>query len=127
MKTRITHILLAYLWLIEHDLFMSRHDFGSLHRRLKVFPVRQVTADTNTTAVLSLALDIACCFYPRQPLCLQRSVVLVKMLRRNGIPAHMVIGAQKLPFKAHAWVEVEGHILNDRLASREKFFILEVC
>jgi hypothetical protein len=49
------------------------------------------------------------------------------MLRRNGIPAHMVIGAQKLPFKAHAWVEVEGHILNDRLASREKFLVLEEC
>jgi hypothetical protein len=39
----------------------------------------------------------------------------------------MIIGAQKLPFKAHAWVEVDGEIINDRLASREKFLILEVC
>jgi hypothetical protein len=39
----------------------------------------------------------------------------------------MIIGAQKLPFRAHAWVEVDGHILNDRLASREKFLVMEVC
>jgi hypothetical protein len=38
-----------------------------------------------------------------------------------------VIGAQKLPFKAHAWVELDGVIIDDRLASREKFFILEEC
>jgi hypothetical protein len=60
-------------------------------------------------------------------LCLERSSVLVKMLRRRGLPAHMVIGAQKLPFKAHAWVELDGAIINDRLVSREKFHVLEVC
>jgi hypothetical protein len=39
----------------------------------------------------------------------------------------MIIGAQKLPFKAHAWVEIDGAIIGDRLASRERFLVLEVC
>jgi hypothetical protein len=39
----------------------------------------------------------------------------------------MVIGVQTMPFKAHAWVEVGGQIVNDRLASREKYLVLEVC
>jgi len=26
----------------------------------------------------------------------------------------MVIGAQSLPFEAHAWVEVDGRVINDR-------------
>jgi hypothetical protein len=49
------------------------------------------------------------------------------MLRENGVAAQMVIGAQKLPFKAHAWVEVDGVIVNDRLASTENFLVLERC
>jgi hypothetical protein len=125
--TRIVFILRAYIGLISHDIFMSRHGFASLHNRVKGFPQRRAGADAKGTEVLSFALDVACCFYPKQALCLQRSAVLVRMLRANGIPAHMVIGAQKLPFKAHAWVEVDGHIINDRLASREKFLVLEVC
>jgi len=125
--TRITLLLQAYCGLIAHDLFMSRHDFASLHQQVKAFPTRQVTADSNLTEIVASAFDIACCFYPRQAMCLQRSAVLVKMLRRHGIPARMVIGAQKLPFKAHAWVEVDGRVIHDRLATREKFLVLEVC
>lgn len=125
--TRIALILQAYAGLIAHDLFMSRHDFASLHQRVKAIPVRRVTADSSVTEAVASALDIACCFYPKQALCLQRSAVLVKMLRRHGIPARMVIGAQKLPFKAHAWVEVDGEVVHDRLALREKFLRLEVC
>ena len=26
----------------------------------------------------------------------------------------MILGAQKLPFKAHAWVEVNGRAINER-------------
>jgi hypothetical protein len=125
--TRIDLILRAYFGLIAHDFFMSRHDFASLNRRVREFTLRQGTAGTSATETVRFALDVACCFYPRRALCLQRSAVLVKILRAHGIPAHMVIGAQKLPFKAHAWVEVDGKIVNDRLASREKFLVLEIC
>lgn len=117
----------AYLLLIAHDAFMARHDLAALHRQIKSFPQRTIEPHAGAAELVSHALNVACAFYPKQALCLQRSAVLVKMLRRRGVPAHMVIGAQKLPFKAHAWVEVNGTIVNDRLASREKFHVLEVC
>jgi Transglutaminase-like superfamily len=120
-------IVEAYLRLIVHDAFMRKHDFAALHRQIKMFPLRTNKPNHSHTQLVSDALDIACVLYPRQVLCLQRSAVLVKMLRRHGVLAQMIIGAQKLPFKAHAWVEVDGQIVNDRLASRETFLILEVC
>jgi hypothetical protein len=117
----------AGIELIAHDIFMARHDFASLHCRVKAFPLRKVASESHAIETVSSSLDIACAFYPKQALCLQRSAVLVKMLRRKGVAARMIIGAQKLPFKAHAWVEVDGNIINDRLAAREKFLVLEVC
>jgi hypothetical protein len=120
-------ILQAYIFLLFHDMFMWRNDFAALHKRVKAFSIRNESSDPQVTEVVSAALDIACCFYPRQALCLQRSSVLVEMLRRHGVRAHLVIGAQKMPFKAHAWVEVDGSVINDRLASREEFLVLEVC
>ena len=125
--TRITLVLRAYSDLIAHDIFMSRHDFSGLLRRVKGFPLRRTTAGSNAIEAVTVALDLACCFYPKQVLCLQRSAVFVRLLRSYGIKAHMLIGAQKMPFKAHAWVEVDGQIINDRLASRENFLVLEEC
>lgn len=54
--------------------------------------------------------------------CLGRSLVLWFLLRRRGIDAALVIGAGKpvggeLP--AHAWVEVAGEPVNDRVDVRE--------
>jgi hypothetical protein len=120
-------IVEAYFRLIAHDVFMARRDLAALHCDIKAFPLRATEPQAGETERISHGLDIACAFYPKQALCLQRSAVLVKMLRSRGLPAHMIIGAQKLPFKAHAWVEVEGMIVNDRLAAREKFLVLEVC
>jgi hypothetical protein len=120
-------ILEAYSRLVAHDVFMSLNDLAGLHEQIRRFPKRATDSSTTATQLVSHALDLACAFYPKRALCLQRSAVLVKMLRRRGSTAHMIIGAQKLPFKAHAWVEVDGEIINDRLASREKFLILEVC
>ena len=117
----------CYVRLIAHDVFMSKHDLAALHQQIKNFPRRATRQNNGATELASHALDIACVFYPKRALCLQRSAVLVKILRSRGVPAHMVIGAQKLPFKAHAWVEVDGEIVNDRMASREKFLVLEVC
>lgn len=117
----------AYLGLIAHDAFMARHDLASLHRRIRSIPLRPTTQNTEAIDLAVRALDIASIFYAKRVLCLERSAVLVKMLRKRGIPAQMLIGVQKVPFKAHAWVEVNRQIINDRLASRERFLVLEVC
>jgi hypothetical protein len=56
--------------------------------------------------------------------CLGRSLVLWFLLRRRGIDAELVIGADmprggELP--AHAWVEVAGEPVNDAPNVRERF------
>lgn len=49
------------------------------------------------------------------PNCLERSLVLWWLLRREGIDAELHVGARKseLRFEAHAWVELAGVVLND--------------
>jgi hypothetical protein len=105
----------SYIRLIAHDVFMRKHDLAALHQQIKTFPRRATRQNNSATEPASRALDIACAFYPKRALCLQRSAVLVKILRKRGVPGRMIIGAQKLPFKAHAWVEVDGEIVNDRM------------
>jgi len=120
-------ILEAYVALVAHDLFMARRSLAELRDTIKSAPIRPMAVSDAASSRISHALDIACAFYPKQTLCLQRSAVLVRLLRRHGLRAKMIIGAQKLPFKAHAWVEIDGVIVGDRTASREKFLVLEVC
>ncbi len=46
---------------------------------------------------------------PGDTRCLIRSLVLVRLLARRGVPAKLVIGARTVPeFLAHAWVEYAG-------------------
>jgi hypothetical protein len=39
----------------------------------------------------------------------------------------MVLGAQMLPFKSHAWVEVDGIVVNDKPYMLEIYQVLERC
>ena len=52
---------------------------------------------------------------PYQSKCLLESTALWYLLRRRGYPAELLLGARTLlgPFEAHAWVELEGEVLND--------------
>lgn len=48
--------------------------------------------------------------------CLSRSLALLWLLRRNGHDADLRLGVSLAggAFAAHAWVELEGRVLNDR-------------
>jgi hypothetical protein len=52
---------------------------------------------------------------PAHPNCLERSMTLWWMLRREGVAGELHIGARKEggKFEAHAWVELGGEVLND--------------
>ncbi len=73
------------------------------------------------------AVDMACIWYWKEALCLQRSAATACLLKQFGVPARMMIGAQQMPFKAHAWVEVDGRVVNDKPYIREMYAILERC
>ena len=55
--------------------------------------------------------------------CLSRSLTLFWLLRRRGLNAHLQLGARVRDghFEAHAWVERDGIILNERADVADRF------
>ena len=55
--------------------------------------------------------------------CLQRSLALWWLLRRQGIRSELYIGTRKEGgrFDAHAWIEMEGVVLNDSSDVRHRY------
>ena len=125
MKRLICESYLHLLWIEFVLAFRDLHALHSLVRDRKVASPRRGLIVT--TDVLCKAMELSCVFYPKRVLCLQRSSATVLMLRRYGIHAHLVIGAQILPFRSHAWVEVNEMVVNDKPHMQEIYSILERC
>jgi hypothetical protein len=118
----------SWLLLLYFEWILRFRAFNALHRIVGGEPVRAI-ASTRLVPKEKLceAMDLACVFYPKRVLCLQRSAATAMLLRRYGWNAEMVIGAQVLPFQAHAWVEVDGAVVNDKPYVAEIFQPLERC
>ncbi|MCI0724258.1 MAG: lasso peptide biosynthesis B2 protein [Acidobacteria bacterium] len=117
----------ALFRLVQFDLYLMRGNFSALHWKVYTYPVRKRKAPPRLVEQICSAVDQACIWYPKQALCLQRSAAATCLLRRMGVPAQMVIGVQKLPFRAHAWVEVEGNVVNDKAYTPEMYAVLDRC
>ena len=118
----------SYLLLVQIDLIMRFGDLESIHTLVRNSEIR-VTEVLRRSPVddLCRSIDLACVFYIKKVLCLQRSAATTLLLRRYGHKAEMVIGAQMLPFKSHAWVEVDGAIVNDKPYMLDIYHVLERC
>lgn len=59
--------------------------------------------------------------------CLHRSLALAWMLKRRGVPSEIQIGVRESQglFRAHAWVEVQGHRVGEPEEIASPFRILE--
>lgn len=54
--------------------------------------------------------------------CKERALVAYQLLRmKYGLPADLVVGIERHPFRAHAWVECEGEIVADDPSRCETF------
>ena len=118
--------LRALLMLLCYDVCSNVCRFRTLHSMVKRWKVSG-QANEDTIGRVCTAMNYACVFYPKQALCLQRSFVTTYLLRKHGVPAEMVLGAQKLPFKAHAWVEVDGRAINERSNVQATYAIWDRC
>jgi hypothetical protein len=96
------------------DLTLQLRGFSHVYETVARHRLRAVTYPGEIVAAVCRAVDRACTFYPRQALCLQRSAAATCVLRDHGVAASLVIGARKHPFRAHAWVEVDGRVVNDK-------------
>jgi transglutaminase superfamily protein len=127
LLARLLLVLEAYLSLIRFDLYLARGNFGTLHNKVRNYPTRKKISSIDSIGRICAAVDMACIWYFKEALCLQRSAVTACLLRKYGVSAHLVIGAQQMPFKAHAWVEVDGRVVNDKQYVPEMYGILTRC
>jgi Transglutaminase-like superfamily len=120
-------VLKAYLKLIHFDLYLARGNFAALYNKVGKYPIAKKTPYPQAAEQICSAMEIACRWYWKQVLCLQRSAATACLLKRYGVSAQMVIGAQQLPFKAHTWVEVNGRVVNDKPQTPEIYAVLDRC
>ena len=124
---RRTLLFLALLGLLAFDLL----DLGRKYSRARRLLQRSTTARRCTSPDIvdrvCHAVNHASIWYPKRVRCLQRSIVTTCLLRRYGVPAQMAVGAQTIPFKAHAWTEVNGQAVNERNDVQKIYSVWERC
>ena len=117
----------TYVELIRQEFALLKRDFASMHESVRSCRVSAGRRSSLTQADILRAIDLAAVFYFKEVKCLQRSVVTARLLRWHGFPAEMVIGVQHVPFYAHAWVEMEGAVVNDKPYVSQMYAVIERC
>jgi hypothetical protein len=92
---------------------------------LRLPPPRSLSrSDRELERSICDAVLTSTCLYWKPVLCLQHAVCVVRLLRARGVPARLVIGYRAVPFFSHAWVEIDGRVVNDSPAYRSQLQIL---
>ena len=120
-------VLEAWCLLIRFEFIMRFREFKELHRMVRGHHARPKRTNPISAENLCHAMDLACVLYFKSVLCLQRSAATTLLLRRHGWNAELIIGAQILPFKSHAWCEIEGIVVNDKPYIANIYAVLERC
>ena len=119
--------LRAYIKLMQFDLYLAKGNFSALYNKVRNYPLARKSPRPDAVERICAATDMACIWYWKEALCLQRSAALTCLLKECGVAAQLVIGAQQMPFKAHAWVEVNGQVVNDKSYTPELYAVLDRC
>lgn len=121
-------MLESWAMLLRLEFLLNHRGFTAIRALVRRTPVRlrtpQIAEDLNTVCH---SLELACAFYFKRTMCLQRSAATTLLLRRHGWNARLVVGAQILPFRSHAWVEIDDVIINDKPYLRDIYQVLESC
>jgi len=120
-------VLKAYWQLIRFHWYLVWGDFAVLCGKVRNQQVCELNLHSCSAELIVRAVDLASIWYWKRALCLQRSAAAACLLRQYGFPAKMVIGARPMPFKAHAWVELNGQVVNDKAYMPEMYAVLDKC
>jgi len=126
-RTPISLVCKALLGLMAFDVLKLGSNFPKMHRLVANWRVTPRTESGDVALHVWQAVNHACVWYPKRVLCLQRSAVTTCLLRNYGVRAVMAIGAQSLPFKGHAWTEVDGVAVNERRDVQRVYDVLDRC
>jgi hypothetical protein len=117
----------AYRELIRFNFCVARNDFASLYAEVRACRVDKNHSRQEARQEIPTAVDRASIWFWKEVSCLHRSAATACLLKRYGVPAQLVIGAQLMPFRAHAWIEVEGKVVNDKPYVSEIYAVLDRC
>jgi hypothetical protein len=108
--------------MVRYDVLLAIGGFARVRRSLPA--VRDQGTDDAECQRICDAFNWAVAFYWKPVLCLQSAVVTARLLRRRGFPAEVVIGCRPEPFFSHAWVELDGRVVNDSPGYRQQLAAL---
>lgn len=120
-------VLECYLEFVKLELPLARGNFSSIYKSVRDCAVSLHVNGRSRPEHILRAADLAAILYFKEVKCLQRSAVVARLLRRRGFPAELVIGIQHVPFRAHAWVEMNGSVLNDKIYVSQMYSVIERC
>lgn len=120
-------IMKALFALLALDILHVSQDFSAMCELVRGWQKAPRTANPDAVRRICRAVAYACIWYPKRVLCLQRSAVMTCLLRERGVPAEMVMGAQIIPFKAHAWTEVGGRPIDESKDVQKIYLIWDRC
>jgi hypothetical protein len=121
-------VIESWFLLLSLEFPMRFSGIGALHGIVRRQEIHSPAVTQRPSCkTLCSAVDLACVFYFKRVLCLQRSAATVLLLRRYAWNAELVIGTQLIPFQSHAWVEMEGAIVNDKPYLLDIYQVLERC
>jgi hypothetical protein len=110
--------LRALFWLFAYAFYLRTSGFQRIRRIVPLTPFGSRTPrdrkfESEMCRQVCTAVDRAQVFLFSQAMCLQRSIVITRLLVMQGVNAETVIAAHLMPFKSHAWVEVSGEVVSD--------------
>lgn len=100
--------------------------FDSLQERL-ISPAAPLPASADVACKTSRMVRAALRYSPLHFTCLEESLALWYLLRRQGLSPQLRIGVRKIDgrFEAHAWVECAGEALNQPEAMHRHYAAFE--
>lgn len=115
----------AWMLLLYFEYVMRFLPFRRLHQLVRESRVKPATNQRIAHEAICKSVDLACVCYFKQVLCLQRSAATTVLLRNYGWNGILTVGAQISPPEFHAWVEINGKIVNDKPYLRSIYLPLE--
>lgn len=120
-------VLMALYEIVRYEVVVSSRGSGCVLSQLKRGRISIQSTNANLEKTICDAVLLATCFYWKPVLCLQRAVCTVRLLRRHGIHARLVIGYRPSPFFSHAWVEVDGRVVYGSVGFQKRLTPLHVA
>jgi hypothetical protein len=108
-----TYTLIAFFAFAAYDALMKLLGFAGICRILTRGVPGKRRIDLVRLLRVCAGIERARIWYPKTIMCMQHSAVIKFLLMRCGLNPRLAIAGRIMPFQSHAWVEIDGTVIND--------------